>query len=180
MREEIHNAWERFINGENAALEVIFITSYQELYMVAFYYLKDEDKAKDVVAEVFKKMLELPPQVRQQKLADLPGKRLTFLKVITKNKCLDSLKQEKNRRQILSGTLALFTRSTTRSDFAEKDFKLLIDVLPLRQREVLEMHLDGYEHQEICDQLGISYNTLRNTLSTAKKKVRSLWKIFMD
>jgi DNA-directed RNA polymerase specialized sigma24 family protein len=41
------------------------------------------------------------------------------------------------------------------------------------------LHLQGFKNEEIANQLNISYNTVRNTLHSAKQRVKKLWQLFM-
>ena len=57
--------------------------------------------------------------------------------------------------------------------------KHLLNNLPNREREMIELHLQGYKNEEIATQLNISYNTVRNTLHSAKQRIKKLWQVFM-
>ena len=171
--------WQQFKLGNNQALEGIYETYYHTLLFTAFYYLKNEEQAKDIVSEVFIKLLSFSVAQRKQNLDNVNDKLEAFLKVLTKNKCLDYIKVENNRRNILNGIYTLFNRSNNTNTFFEDDFLLVLDTLPQRQKQILQLHLQGFDNNEISDQLNISYNTVRNTLSTSKNKVRQLWKVFI-
>jgi RNA polymerase sigma factor (sigma-70 family) len=51
--------------------------------------------------------------------------------------------------------------------------------LPLRERQIFKLHLDGMKNHEISADLGLSEITVRNTLHNARKRIRSIWKTFM-
>jgi RNA polymerase sigma-70 factor (ECF subfamily) len=172
--------WYNFIKGNNKALDGVFTQHYVAMLFTAVYYLKNESSAQDVVADVFKKLLEMNVSERKQKLGGVNEKLEVFLKVLVKNKCLDTIKVEKNRLTILNSIHLLFSRSLYTNELIHQDFEKMLDVLPNQQRKVLELHLKGFENEEISKQLGMSYNTCRNTLSTSKKKIRVLWSTFMD
>ena len=63
--------------------------------------------------------------------------------------------------------------------FQFEAFQMLLLELSSREREILELHLQGLKNDDISDQLGLSSLTVRNTLHNAKKRVRKLWNIFM-
>lgn len=175
----IENEWKNFVSGDNDALEVIFETHYEILLYTAFYYLKDEEQSKDIVSDVFLKLLSFSIQQRNSYLAEVNEKLEIFLKVLVKNKCLDQIKVEKNRRNILSGIFSLSNRYRNTDPLIEKDFQFMIETLPERQKQILELHLQGFDNKEISNRLEISYNTVRNTLHTAKSKIRHLHKMLM-
>ena len=178
-QDPIQIAWQQFVIGNNLELEMVFDTYYQPMLFTAFYYLKNEEQSKDMVSEVFTKLLSFSLEQRQRNLANVNEKLEVFLKVLVKNKCLDHIKVENNRKNILNGIYTVLNRSFNIDTFFENDFKLLIDSLPRRQKQVLELHLQGYSNNEISTQLGISYNTVRNTIHTSKSKLKHLYRVFM-
>ena len=179
MTTTLQKDWVLFINGDNQRLSSIYETYYATLLFTAYYYVKDEEKAKEIVSDVFLKLLNYSPQKRLDNLSGVSEKIETFLKVVVKNKCFDNLKVEKNRRGILNGIYHLSNRSIDKDYFLTGDFEKMIDILPNRQKEVLLLHIAGFDNHEISSQLGITYNTTKNTLSTSKKKIKNLWKHFM-
>lgn len=179
MGSQLLNEWQSFVKGDNKGLVIVFDTYYSTLLFTAFYYLKNEEQAKDMVSDVFTKLLSFSIEQRLDNLKYVDEKLEIFLKVLTKNRCLDFMKVENNRQNILNSIHSFFNRSTSTDSFFEKDFILLLDTLPYRQRQILELHLQGYDNSEISTELDISYNTVRNTLHTSKNKIRNLWKIFM-
>ena len=177
--EPILVAWREFISGHNPSLKVVYEKHHATLLFQAFYYLKDESRSQDVVADIFVKLLEMTPIERKDKLADVSDKLETFLKVLVKNRCLDTIKVQENRKNILANIHSLFVRSNRHHEMTDNDLAQMLDILPDQQRRILKLHLEGYDNNEISQQLNISYNTCRNTLSTAKKKTRELWATFM-
>ena len=149
------------------------------MLFTAYYYVKSEQKSKDVVSDVFLKLLSFSVDERSTYLSEVNEKLESFLKVLVKNKCLDTIKVEKNRRNILNGIFTLINRSKNTDPLIEKDLRFLLDTLPERQKQILELHLQGFDNNEISKQLNLSYNTVRNTLHTAKTKIRKLYKALM-
>lgn len=175
----IQIAWQQFVLGDNDGLVKVFETYYTSLLFTAYYYLKNDEQSKDIVQDVFTKLLSFSKQQRYRNLSNVNEKLEIFLKVLTKNRCLDYLKVENNRRNILNGIYSVLTRSFNTNDIFNDDFKLLLDTLPQRQKQVLDLHLQGYDNNEISSQLGISYNTVRNTLSSSKSKIKHLYRALM-
>jgi RNA polymerase sigma factor (sigma-70 family) len=59
------------------------------------------------------------------------------------------------------------------SDLGEKDLMLMIAALPDGYRTVFNMYaIDGYDHAEIADALGISEGTSRSQLAKARASLR--------
>ena len=173
-------AWGSFVSGNNNVLEFVFKKHHSSLLFTAFYYLKNNEDSLDIVHDVFVKLLEMSCDERRENLSNVHEKLEVFLKVLVKNKCLDKIKVEKNRKSILNGISSFIVRSNKSHTMMDDDFRLMLDLLPEQQKKILELHLDGYDNESIGKQLNISYNTVRNTLSTSKKKIRELWSKFMS
>ena len=56
----------------------------------------------------------------------------------------------------------------------------MLNSLQPREKEILKLHLEGYSNDEIAKYLGISYNSVKNNIYEAKKKLKELWSIFMN
>jgi RNA polymerase sigma-70 factor (ECF subfamily) len=176
----INTAWQRFARGNNDALRQVYKTYHAPLVLLAYHYLKDEQLAKDEVAEVFTRLLEMDSLTRQERLEGVDENLYGFLRTIVKNRCIDHGRTSAKRASILNGTFWLFNRSINEDPLVEADMRTLIDALPTTQRKVMQLHLDGYDHDAIAENLGISVQTSRNTLVKAKEKLRHLWRTFMQ
>jgi len=168
--------------GNNEALGGLYQGYYQLLVIIAYKYLQDTEKSRDVVGVVFEKLLALPLNKRQTIVLH-PDKGLyPFLVIIVKNKCLDALKTKRLRDEIKKQIVSLVNLKVTNDvfiSFEQEAIGNLLNNLPNREKEILQLHLIGYKNEEIATQLNISYNTVRNTLHIAKQRVKKLWHIFM-
>lgn len=171
----IHTNWIKYIAGDNSALSVVYKELHSPLYFTAYHYLQDENEANDIVNDVFLKLLEMSTNDRSVILSEVYEKLNIYLKVMVKNKCLDKIKTDRNRKSIRDSIKVLFNRYEYSNGTAEFDYLELIAALPDQQKQIFEMHKDGFDNQSIAEELNISYNTVRNTLSTSKKKLRVLW-----
>lgn len=171
-----------YLNGNNDSLGKLYIHHYQSLVMIAYKYTTDTEKSRDVVGTVFEKLLQLNAQKRQQIILHPQKGIYPFLVTIIKNKCLDGLKTNKLHDEIKKhlGNLLIFNSTNAAFiRFELEAIKHLLNNLTKREREMIELHLQGYKNDEIAIQLNISYNTVRNTLHTAKQRIKNLWQIFM-
>ena len=184
LEKELEESWNRYRVGENQALKSVYNEYYFMLLIQANKYLNNQEKAKDAVHDTFLKFFNYDLKRRE----NLPvGKEVNlkaYFLVAVKNKCLDALRKEKDRREKMKTTqtsiIQLFTRSIVEESFVEANYKEMLGVLPLRQRQILQLHIEGYKNDEIATTLNISYNTVRNTISTSKTKIKALWSTFMD
>ena len=172
---------EKYIKGDNNSLGVLYKFYYSKLVLLAFKYLSDTEKSRDVVGSVFETLLVLSTKKRNELLLHKQKGLYPLLVVIVKNKCLDILKQQKNRLKIINFISSNYINSTNNivNRFNEDAFDLLLDNLTKREKEILKLHLSGYKNEEIAKQEKISYNTVRNIIHSAKQKVKAIWNIFM-
>ncbi len=171
-----------YLNGNDDALGKLYVHYYQSLVMIAYKYTIDNEKSKDVVGTVFEKLLQLNAQKRKQIILHPQKGIYPFLVTIVKNKCLDGLKTNKLQGEIKKQLGHLLAFNSTNSAFIRFELeaiKHLLNNLPKREREMIELHLQGYKNDEIAIQLNISYNTVRNTLHNAKQRIKKLWQVFM-
>lgn len=171
-----------YLQGNNEALGTLYTSYFPALIMVAYKYTADTEKSKDLVSSVFEKLLCLSLEKRLQLSLHEQKGLYPLIYCIVKNKCIDHLKSSQIQAVIrsqlskfiyLPGTNAAFNR------FEEEAFNTLLNNLPKRENEILDLHLKGYKNEEIAKDLKLSYNTVRNTLHSAKQHVRSLWRHFM-
>jgi RNA polymerase sigma factor (sigma-70 family) len=171
-----------YLHGNDDALGKLYVHYYQSLVMIAYKYTIDIEKSRDVVGAVFEKLLQLNAQKRQQIILHTQKGIYPFLVTIIKNKCLDGIKTNKLQYEIKKHLVTLITFNSTNAAFIRFELeaiKQLLNNLPNREREMIELHLQGYKNEEIAAQLNISYNTVRNTLHTAKQRIKNLWQVFM-
>jgi len=184
LKEEIVRSWNLYRLGDNEALKGVYMQYYAELLIYAKSLTKETEDSKDLVASVFLKLFNFDKARRAQLPTGNDFNLSAYLRVSIKNRFLDSIKRDTVRsdfkQTIINRVLGPFTRPKVEDSFAENNFREMMDVLPKAQRQVLQLHLDGYDHHEIGKQLNITYNTSRNQLSSAKNKIKALWSTFMD
>ncbi|MCB9363035.1 MAG: sigma-70 family RNA polymerase sigma factor [Flavobacteriales bacterium] len=171
--------WSLFVAGNNEAIATVYKQTLPQLLFIAYRYLNDSEKSKDVVSDVFEKLITMNSVERKNKLSGVDEKLEVFLKVIVKNRCINQLNIEKNRRGILKH-LGLFRNGQSLPNELQKDdFNSMLTLLSDRQKEVLQLSLKGFKNNEIAAQLEISENTVKNTLVNSKKKIKEIYNTFM-
>ncbi|MEX1001909.1 MAG: sigma-70 family RNA polymerase sigma factor [Crocinitomicaceae bacterium] len=177
--DEIQIEWSLFVNGNNTYISGIYKRYLPQLIFVAYAYLEDEEKSKDVVGDVFESLISMSISERKLKLSGVNQKLSPFLKVIVKNRCLNIRRIEQNRKRILLDFSALFVKKSASFTLDKNDYQKLMQLLPDRQREIFTLHNQGYNNHEIGQKLSISINTVKNTLVNSKKKLRELYNTLM-
>lgn len=144
-----------------------------ELLMIAYFYLKDMDAAKDAVADCFEKLL------KNEFVLDRSEEQVkAWLIVVVKNHCQDIVRTKRNRLRLLSLIKFEFLSENNWYKKAEKEsLERAMNHLTPKEAEVFKLHLDGYSNDEIKDKLNVSYATVKNQLYDAKKKLRKIWEV---
>jgi RNA polymerase sigma-70 factor (ECF subfamily) len=171
-----------YLDGNDEALGELYALYYSSLIMIAYRYNLNTEKSKDIVGQVFEKLLSLTKSKRQTFFLHPEKGMYPLLISIIKNKALDEIKQNKLHQEIkkqMESTTSFFSINAIFVRFEEEAIKQLIDYLSNREKEILQLHLQGFKNDEIATQLNISYNTVRNTLHSAKQRIKKLWQLFM-
>jgi RNA polymerase sigma factor (sigma-70 family) len=139
------------------------------MYNLAYRILNNREDAEDIIQEVFVDCF------RNINLFRFESTFGAWLKKITVNKCINYVKKRKidlTLCETLPTTIYEEEEEITYN--SEKIFKS-IEMLPDGYRIILTLYLlEGYDHSEISQILGISESTSKSQYSRAKEKLRNL------
>lgn len=171
-----------FCEGNNEALLPRYKQLQQHLFFVAYKYLKNTEEVEDAVAETFEKLLRMNPKKRWEKFIEEKIELEAYLTVMVKNSCLDRHKVEGNRKRIISevqdnAPKASFNRVW--DNFLNYSVESMINYLPERERQILQMKIMGYSREEISEKMNISAKTVSNSLSISRSRLKTFWNFFM-
>lgn len=142
------------------------------LYRVAFYMLEDESDAKDVVQDLYVKLLAKSPEdVRNPK---------AYAMTMLRNMCIDRIRtaQKFFSLECTEDSPMLDFMATEPDVLATKE-KLrrvlaIIEGLPDREREVVRLRVfEEREYDDIAQCTGLNEGHLRVLLSKARKRIRT-------
>ncbi len=144
------------------------------MFCVAMRFLKNEDDAEDVLQESFIKAFE--------KIHQFKGE-VTFgawLKKIVVNRSIDFLKVQKEKLIALDETYMQIAEDDDWSVDEKRTIDQVstaIESLPDKYRYVIQLYLvEGYDHAEISEILGITGSNCRTRLLRGKGYLRQLLK----
>ncbi|MCF8715052.1 RNA polymerase sigma factor [Joostella atrarenae] len=144
------------------------------MYCISMRYVKNTNDAQDVMQEAFIKAFQKLDQFKAE---------VTFgawLKRIVINKCLDFLKSKQQFQISIEETdLQLVADNNWKvdEDVDVSEVKKAIEELPEKYKYVLMLYLiEGYDHEEISQILGINNTTSRTHLLRGKQKLKMLLK----
>ena len=144
----------------------------KKLLRFATHFLKDEDKAHDVVQDVFLKLWQ-----KRDSLGDIENVE-AFEMRMTRNRCLDIIRSNRvvpidaeTNRKMKEETVDV--HSQVELSETAKQIKMLINDLPDLQRTVMQLRdIEQLEYEEIAERTKLKVNAIRVNLSRARKKVR--------
>lgn len=163
-------------------IEHLFLKYFHSLTLYAVGFIKDHEEARDLIMAMFEKLLAnqylvVPALNYSEKEVE------SYLRLVVKHRCLDFIKIKQGRTIIQDKVFTEIQTEISNQAVHKFDLEALQTAksfLGNQQQKILELHLSGYSNEEISDKLKISYNTVKNTLVTSKKKVRNFWKAFMQ
>ena len=162
--------------GQESAL-CFFMDQYSHaLHFHAYKFVKNKDVAREIVSDAFVKLWE-------RRLNLDSGERIkSFLYLVTRNECLDYLKQSRNKYQhdeeFLVGLESNEENILTKIIYTELIELIVkeIEKLPKQQGQIFQLSvLEGKETEEICNELGTTAN---NVYFSRSKAISTLKKVF--
>ena len=153
-------------------IEQLFRRHYAKMYNLARCILSDDDESKDVVSEVFDKILA-------DGVVLMPGSEEGYLMRSVRHRCLNLIAhksvKERVARLLLDDADVILSDDT---DGRLERLMLLIEELepPVRKQIFRLRYLQKMSYQEVADELGVSKVTVFNHISQALDWIRKQFK----
>lgn len=157
-------------NGDLSAYDALFTKYYPALCLNAYFFLKDDEDAKDIVQALF-------IDIWEKKLYlffhhDVKG----YLYRAVKNKCLNHLDKQKNRQKKHEAFTELQQHNDLHDENAADHYRRLqsgLEGMAAQKRKALEMiYIKGSRYKEAADEMGISINSFKTHLKSGLKILR--------
>jgi RNA polymerase sigma factor (sigma-70 family) len=174
MNENIR-LWDQFVEGDDSCLGALYESLFEPLFFVSFFIVKNKDHACDIVGDLFTNLLCTSLAERKQKWKSI-DEIDKYLNAMIRNKSIDHIRSIKNRERILKGIQFSKTQQT------DVNAHEVLNHLSILDKELMGLHIAGYNNHEIADQYKLSEKTIRNRLSKSRKllfKFRSVMLIFI-
>jgi RNA polymerase sigma-70 factor (ECF subfamily) len=159
-------------SGDAQAQNVLYTRFAARMYRLCYRYVKDELHAEDILLTGFTKVFNHLHGFEYRTEGSLEA----WIKRIMVNESLMFL-----RRHYRFGMVAesyadgLESNSSAEAALSAEEIYALVLQLPTGYRTVFNLYvIEGYSHQEIAEQMGISENTSKSQLSKARAALRTL------
>lgn len=177
MAQEIHNIHEELIKGsligDKTAQYKLYNLYCKPMYNVCFRMVNDADDAEDILQEAF---ISAFRNLHAYKGTATFG---AWLKRIVINKAINHLNKKQLEVEYLDDGYDFFDETeqdySTDVTLTVSKVKKALNKLPDGYRLVFSLYvIEGYDHNEIAQILGISASTSKSQLNRSKKKLKEL------
>ena len=165
---------EEFKNNSKSAFESLYVRYASKMKGVAYRYTGNRMEAEDVLHDAFIKVYEKINSLKDNSLFE------GWLRRIVVNQALDFLKAKKKLREISDESIQLnaFSESDERSPYegiSTKELMATLELLPIGYKTIFNLCvIDGFQHKEVAERLGISEGTSKSQLAKAKQFLRNI------
>jgi RNA polymerase sigma-70 factor, ECF subfamily len=155
------------------AFETVYRQHAPRIYALATRMAGSPDEGEDLLQEIFLQA--------HRKLASFKGDAAlgTWLYRMAVNHCLDFVRSRQAKMSKVTDTLDADTAAqpTARREtpIAKIDLERALEQLPAGCREAFVLHdVEGYDHREVAEMLGIAEGTSKSQVFKARMKLRGL------
>lgn len=154
-------------------IERLFKTHYMKMFRLARTMLYDEEESKDVVSDVFARLIDDGVEVRIDTAEH-------YLLTSVRNRCLNVMAHRQTTERFARLMLQQGAETDTAADDMDRLDELLqfVDrqLLPLSRRIFRLRFLEDMTYQEVADEVGVSKVTVFNHLSQSMEKINAYFK----
>lgn len=161
----------RLKEGDLTAFDELYLNYYKLLCTSAYFYVKNEQEAKDLVQSLFLDIWD--KQLYRHFHEDIRG----YLFRAIKNRCINHLKWQKvqdrrNKGYAASQDLTGISYAEAAPDSYQQLHIALEDMAGQKKLAIQMVYMHGKRYQEAADDMRISINSLKTHLRTGLKILR--------
>lgn len=158
--------------GDMAVLGELYQAHAEMVYYVCMRYLKDSERSKDAVMQIFEELIH---KVNKQDIQRFGS----WLYVLSRNHCLMQLRAEKNRQHVSMDEFVEFPLAThPDDDGTEKEQQLTaleqcMEQLPEKQKRSVDLFfLNEKCYKEIAELTGYSLKEVKSYIQNGKRNLK--------
>lgn len=166
--EELIDALKR---NQRAAFDYLYENYSAALFGAICRIIPDEDKAADVLQDVFLKIWRNISKYETSK-----GRLFTWMMNISRNTCIDLLRREKDKYHvdIEDNIIQVDTKTSYQPDVSVIDLRGIIEKLRPERKVLLDLvYLQGYTQEEAAEQLEIPLGTAKSRIRVALQELKT-------
>lgn len=162
---------QRLKEGDATAYDALFMKYHKLLCLNAYWFLRDEPEANDLVQTFFVDIWD--KKLYLQFDGDIKG----YLHQAIKNRCLTLLKKQKAEREKQAAFTQLQEETCISHPELSPDYYkqvlTVINEMAIQKRSAIQMvYIQGKRYQEAADEMGISINSFKTHLKRGLKVLR--------
>ena len=170
---EIEKLWVEFLEGDMKAFHSIYSFHYQMLYNFGLKFLEPA-KVEDCIHDTFLNILHYKDKIKSVKNVK------AYLFRSFRNQAIKTLKDNRLDFNLIEGSIPQEEEGQDKEKILVELKELILQLSP-REREIIYLkYFQEFNNKEIAELLGIKYQTVRNILSDAIKKMRLLGDDFIQ
>ncbi|MEQ6119130.1 sigma-70 family RNA polymerase sigma factor [Reichenbachiella sp. MALMAid0571] len=152
--------------------KALFNAYFPTLCLYAERIVSDSDAAKDVVQEVFIKLLKSDAMFENEKSIK------AYLYILTRNSSIDSIKKNRNSLRLTDDEYFSYSENDFLEDIVKEETYRMLDVaikkLGLQSQKIIQLSMNQLSNPEIAEELDISVNTVKTLKLRAYKKLKNI------
>lgn len=153
------------------AQKAVYEFYYPKMIGTSMRYSGTPDQAKDILHEAFIKVFNNFGKYNANRSLD------TWIRRIVVNTAIDQYRRNKTRRNADTHEMELLHQQQLGAEHttAEEEILLCVQALPSKMRTIFNLYvMEGYQHNEIAEFLGIKASTSRSALVKARSHLRKM------
>ena len=152
-------------------LEKLFKQHYRQMYRLATILLHDDAESKDVVHDIFARLLDHPIELREETAE-------SYLLTSVRNRCLNVIRSRQIQERVERLYLLDYDTNIVPKERLEEELKVLykgIDLLepPICHDIIVQHFRDGITFKKIACRMGVSETTVYKHLRRALNQLRT-------
>lgn len=155
--------------GDTAAQFMLYEQTFPYGLNVALHYCGSRQEAEEVLQDAYIKVFRY-----LETQGGVDDFKPWFRRIII-NTAIDASRRKKSIRQALPTLDISFSHNLAEQELDQQNLYALLQYLPAKYRLVFNLYvMEGFNHPEIAELLGISVGTSKSNLSRARKRLRKL------